>query len=69
MSLGQSRIESAVAAVEARLAAVESHAACMRAHLAACDWRGGAAKAQDAAAAFEGYLDAIQEMYRTMARA
>lgn len=69
MSLLPSQVDRALAAVEASLNAVESHAAVMRLHLACCDWARGAEKAADAAAAFEGYLDAIQAMYRTMARA
>lgn len=61
-------IERAVLISEQTLMAVESHVAVMRMHLATCDWAGASRKATDAAAAFEAHLDAIQEMYRTMAR-
>ena len=61
-------IEQAVVTAELSLTKVEGYAAAMRGDLARCDWTRAAVHASCAAAAFEAHLDAIQAMYRTMAR-
>lgn len=62
------RVENAVSLAESSLRTVESHVAVMRMHLAACDWPSAAQVAERASAAFDAHLDAIQAMYRTVAR-
>lgn len=68
MSLIPQRIEKAVLEVEASMMRSEQHVASMRNHLSRCEWRAASLEAERAVAAFEAHLDAMQRVYRTMAR-
>lgn len=61
-------IQQAIIRAEAALMKCNGHSASMRTRCAACDWPAAAREAQAAAAAFEAYLDAIQDVYRAMAK-
>lgn len=68
MTVVPADIQQAIIRAEAVLMECNGHSAIMRTRCAACDWPAAALAAQAAAASFEAYLDAIQDMYRVMAK-